>query len=114
MFDRYDDVLQRLDRQLLTRKEPPSFVHAKELLRRKGIRAKEIHWTDPDSIGYLDTDDQPWTAWCHRAPNGIVYVERERGFAALPGYIEPESDPAIDRAAEVPYDRGDDDSYDPA
>jgi hypothetical protein len=95
MYDDYGDLTDRLDRQLLERAEPPSHVHARQLLEENSIVVKTVVRANPDSILYVNGSGVAMTAWTHTLPNGHTrIVGTELGFAANPTpYLQDEQEP---------------------
>lgn len=69
MFDRYEDVQDRLDRALLLREEPPSHQRAREQLAKAGIKVKKVIRVYPDAILFVNEAGVVVTAWSEVKPD---------------------------------------------
>lgn len=93
MFDRYVDVAEKLDRELLQRPEQPSHVDARRMLAEAKIEPSEICLVLPDSIIFRNQGGQVTTAWVRAWPSGRAQVLGiERGMPMWPSaYIEEQA-----------------------
>lgn len=94
MFDRYVDVVEKLERELMERTEPPSHVDARQFLKLAKIEPLEICIVLSDSIIYKNQGGQVTTAWTYASADGKTrkVLGIERGMPEWPSpYIEEQA-----------------------
>lgn len=81
---------------------PASHEHALNLLRARGIAAKEIIRVESDSVLYLNASGRAMTAWVACSATGrVTDVRYEPGFPAYPSPgLEPRTPLSRDAATQ--------------
>lgn len=84
MYDRYKDLKDSIDRQLLERPEPPSHVDARSRLEKASLKVGRVINVYPDCVLYVDPDGVAMTAWAQKSGSDSFTYTAEAGFQAFP------------------------------